>query len=185
MSHPTDNLTPVSAHDVRSVRFPLVRRGGYDPRQIDPFLETVVGRLEGGEATDPPLDAAAVHNARFATVRRGGYAPAEVDAFLDRVIDALDPSHAPHGGAWPTDDATSSLQKSVSSTEVNAAWGTNHGAEIVDDAPAGVNLVDLPHLESETIGVGATQNAGLVDPRIGAAPPPAGSGSKRRSWRQL
>lgn len=80
----------ITAADVRSMRFPLIRRGGYDPRQVDPFLELVARSLEGAD-DGPKVDAQYVHSVRFATVRRGGYAPTAVDAFLDQVIDTIDP----------------------------------------------------------------------------------------------
>ena len=80
----------ITAADVRGIRFPLIRRGGYDPRQVDPFLELVARSLEGG-GDGPKVDAQYVHSVRFATVRRGGYAPTAVDAFLDQVIDTIDP----------------------------------------------------------------------------------------------
>lgn len=81
----------VTAADVRSVRFPLVRRGGYDPKQVDPFLEVIAQTLEGGPLADPSIDAAYIHGISFGTVRRSGYEQAKVDAFLDLVIDTVDP----------------------------------------------------------------------------------------------
>lgn len=179
MSRPTDTTTAVSAEDVRTARFPLIRRGGYDPRQVDPFLEAVAQRLEGGMHADPAIDASAVHNARFATVRRGGYSPAEVDAFLDRVIDTLDPTQAHHVADWPAEDAPSGPRKAVTQSEANALWdaGVEDEIEILDDAPPpDVDLVDLPHLETERVNVGAGQTDSLLDgdavPDAAAPPPP-------------
>lgn len=93
----------VTAADVRAVRFPLVRRGGYDPKQVDPFLEVVAQTLEGGPLADPTMNAEYIHGVRFGTVRRSGYEPTKVDAFLDRVIDTLEPldGKAPAASGFP------------------------------------------------------------------------------------
>jgi len=93
----------VTAADVRAVRFPLVRRGGYDPKQVDPFLEVVAQTLEGGPLADPTMTAEYIHGVRFGTVRRSGYEPTKVDAFLDRVIDTLEPldGKAPAASGFP------------------------------------------------------------------------------------
>ncbi len=88
-NRPLSTTGPVTADDVRAATFQLIRRGGYDPAQVDPFLELIAQTLEGGPDADPRLDAAAVHGVRFTTVRRGGYLPAQVDALLDRVIDTF------------------------------------------------------------------------------------------------
>ena len=80
----------VTAADVRNVKFQLIRRGGYDPGQVDPFLEVVAQTLEGGPYADWRINGEYIHGVRFTTVRRGGYMPAQVDAFLDRVIDTFD-----------------------------------------------------------------------------------------------
>ncbi len=89
MNHrPLDTSGPVTPDEVRAVKFQLIRRGGYDPGQVDPFLDLIAQAL-----AQPPnerrLDAATIHGVRFTTVRRGGYLPEQVDAFLDRVIDTL------------------------------------------------------------------------------------------------
>lgn len=84
----------VTAADVRNVKFQLIRRGGYDPGQVDPFLEVVAQTLEGGPYADWRINGEYIHGVRFTTVRRGGYMPAQVDAFLDRVIDTFDAAAA-------------------------------------------------------------------------------------------
>ncbi len=75
---------------MRTATFRLIRRGGYDPQQVDPFLEIIAQTLEGGPHADERIDGNYVHGVRFTTVRRGGYLPSQVDAFLDRVIDTFD-----------------------------------------------------------------------------------------------
>jgi DivIVA domain-containing protein len=90
MSAQTSSTGPVTAVDVRNAKFQLIRRGGYDPAQVDPFLEVIAQTIDGGPQADPRITSDYIHGVRFTTVRRGGYLPAQVDAFLDRVIDTFD-----------------------------------------------------------------------------------------------
>lgn len=103
MDRTTQSSGPVAGVEVRTIRFPLVRKGGYDPREVDPFLKTVAQAIDAGEQADPTVNAQYIHDVRFSTVRRGGYTPAAVDAFLDRVIDTLDPPRSkPQDSAQPS-----------------------------------------------------------------------------------
>lgn len=90
MSAQSPDLDLVTPADVRNAKFQLIRRGGYDPAQVDPFLEVIAQTLGGGAMADPRINSEYIHGVRFTTVRRGGYLPAQVDAFLDRVIDTFD-----------------------------------------------------------------------------------------------
>lgn len=122
----TKTQSPVTAAEVHEVRFPLVRRGGYDPKQVDPFLEIIATRLSTNAEIDQSVDAKYVHDTRFVTVRRGGYAPASVDAFLDRVIDTLDPPAAQQPDsalpAPPEEPDQTTAPLSVSPGDTNAVW---------------------------------------------------------------
>jgi DivIVA domain-containing protein len=57
-------------------------RPGYDPEQVDAFLEAISDTFLG--VREPPLTASEVQDKRFTTTRhRPGYDQGEVDAFLD------------------------------------------------------------------------------------------------------
>lgn len=81
--------------DIIRQRFQTTRfTRGYEPSEVDSFLERAVEALrshEGGLATaQQAFDASAVEEARFSeTMMRQGYDQSEVDAFLDRLAEAL------------------------------------------------------------------------------------------------
>ena len=74
---------------IQSVRFSGSRfRTGYDPRDVDAFLDRVVAGLRGAAA---PLTARDIRESAFRTVRFGrGYDEAEVDRFLVQLAGALE-----------------------------------------------------------------------------------------------
>jgi len=69
---------------VRTQRFSVTRlRPGYDPEQVDAFLEAIGDTFLG--VREPPLTASEVRDKRFTTTRlRPGYGEEEVDAFLEQ-----------------------------------------------------------------------------------------------------
>ncbi len=67
---------------IQNARFGTTRRGGYDERQVDEFLDLLAGIL-GGER---PLDPLMVRSASFEITRlRPGYTKADVDVLLDEI----------------------------------------------------------------------------------------------------
>ena len=48
MSAQPPETGPVTAADVQNIKFQLIRRGGYDPAQVDPFLEVLAETIAGG-----------------------------------------------------------------------------------------------------------------------------------------
>lgn len=68
--------------------FPLTRglEKGYQPKQVDEFLERARAAYEGGET--PPLTAQDVRSLSFKLQRRG-YSARHVDAALDRLEDVF------------------------------------------------------------------------------------------------
>ncbi|MGI9623173.1 MAG: DivIVA domain-containing protein [Acidimicrobiales bacterium] len=130
---------PVTASEVRSVKFQLIRRGGYDPGQVDPFLEVVAQTLEGEPGADRRVDVSYVHNVRFTTVRRGGYLPTQVDDFLDRVIDTLNGNAASFAPVAPEHPEESSFE---SSEESDVSSPPPPPPAIVDAPPP--TMVDTP-----------------------------------------
>lgn len=150
MSHGKQSAGPVTAADVRAVRFPLVRRGGYDPKQVDPFLEVVAQTLEGGPLADPTMNADYIQSVRFGTVRRSGYEATKVDAFLDRVIDTLEPLDG---------------QRPLPVPAVASAVGGPADEPGSDAAAAGADVAPVP----------ATETGASTDAATPATPEPAGA----------
>lgn len=69
--------------DVVRAEFGSGGRRGYDPREVDDFLEEVVHRMRGGT-----LDAGFLDSARFGTPRglgQSGYSPKDVDDLLSQL----------------------------------------------------------------------------------------------------
>ncbi|QNN63798.1 DivIVA domain-containing protein [Leucobacter denitrificans] len=68
--------------------FPMTkgREKGYQPKQVDEFLDRARSAYEDNEA--PPLTAADVRNLAF-KLQRHGYVPRYVDAALDRLEDVF------------------------------------------------------------------------------------------------
>ncbi len=159
---------PITAADVRSIRFPLIRRGGYDPRQVDPFLELVARSLEEAAADGAPkVDAQYVHSVRFATVRRGGYAPTAVDAFLDRVIDTLDPvDEPPTMKATPPRPEQTPQPERVQADFVAAATSAGGAVALAERPPPPAPGQAPPPPSPEVVG---TNGAALV-PTVASAP---------------
>ncbi len=152
----------VTSSEVQEIRFPLVRRGGYDPKQVDPFLAVIASRLDAGANGDPNINAQFVHETRFNTVRRGGYSAAAVDSFLDRVIDTLDP---PAANAEPADDEAP--PRSVSAGEAATVWSPSTSppspappAPAPAPAPAPTNALDEGRANLERLRV--LYDAGLL-----------------------
>ncbi|TDD69943.1 DivIVA domain-containing protein [Actinomadura darangshiensis] len=89
---------PISADEVRQVRFTIVLRG-YEHRAVDELLRECIRELQAtapiGERPGRPRAQPAwlinwIQNARFSGARlRSGYDVRDVDAFLDRVIAGL------------------------------------------------------------------------------------------------
>lgn len=109
MSAQSPETGPVTAADVQNIKFQLIRRGGYDPAQVDPFLEVLAQTISGGPGADDRITSGYIQGVRFTTVRRGGYLPEQVDRFLDRVIETFNnlpssrqPVGAPQPDAAPT-----------------------------------------------------------------------------------
>jgi DivIVA domain-containing protein len=73
----------ILAEWARTQCFSVTRlRPGYDPGQVDAFLEAVSDTFLG--VREPPLTASEVRDKQFTTTRlRPGYDEEEVDAFLD------------------------------------------------------------------------------------------------------
>ena len=88
--------------DIASVRFrTTVFEPGYEPREVDTFLERAESALrhyEGGLANAAaPLDADTVTHIRFTSTRyREGYHPQDVDGFLDRLAEAFERHERDH-----------------------------------------------------------------------------------------
>jgi DivIVA domain-containing protein len=122
MSAQPPETGPVTAADVQNIKFQLIRRGGYDPAQVDPFLEVLAETIAGGPNADKRITAGYIHGVRFTTVRRGGYLPTQVDAFLDRVIETFDrlPSPGPLSGS-PQPDAAPTVQNSFAAGDTQPA----------------------------------------------------------------
>ncbi|MBB2922370.1 DivIVA domain-containing protein [Cellulomonas cellasea] len=84
----------LSAGDVREVRFTRTSfREGYDPDEVDAFLErvaTTLGAFASGRPLEAPLTREHVEAVRFRPTKfREGYDQDEVDDFLDLVAAAL------------------------------------------------------------------------------------------------
>ena len=81
----------LSAEDVLNARFAQTQfREGYDEREVDEFLDSVVIALRhyanGGDTASAPLSAARITGATFTvTSFRRGYARSDIDALLDDV----------------------------------------------------------------------------------------------------
>jgi DivIVA domain-containing protein len=73
----------VTPDDVRRVKFPTVRRGGYETREVDVFLAEAIEALDADDGRMRPED---VRDARFTLVKRGGYDTQDVDVFLDDLM---------------------------------------------------------------------------------------------------
>lgn len=85
----------VTAHDVRTAQFTLVKRGGYDTQEVDAFLDQVAETLDVVAETNyraparPPLDA----------VETPGPAPAPAPTPVVAPVQALPQLHDPDGAA--------------------------------------------------------------------------------------
>ncbi|WUH96886.1 DivIVA domain-containing protein [Spirillospora sp. NBC_00431] len=98
VSHALNGGPPMSADDVRKVRFDVVMRG-YEPRAVDRLVRECIMELQAkGPIADRPGRPRAqpawlinwIQNARFAGAGlRSGYDVRDVDAFLERVIAGL------------------------------------------------------------------------------------------------
>jgi len=79
----------LTGDDVRQVVFakPPLGKRGYDPHQVDAFMQRVAAALDGSD----PLTADEVHNVIFGKPGIGdrGYSEEEVDALLDIVASTL------------------------------------------------------------------------------------------------
>ncbi len=86
---PAGTGVTLTAADVQNVAFgsPHAGEKGYEPDEVDAFLDLVEATLSGNAA----LAAAEVREVRFTELPAGedGYAPREVDAFLDLVEEQL------------------------------------------------------------------------------------------------
>src|SRR5690606_34996589 len=73
-------------HDQEHTAFPLAthRELGYQPDQVDTFLERARASYEGGAAAGSRMTAAEVRSAAF-SVKKHGYSARYVDAALDRL----------------------------------------------------------------------------------------------------
>jgi len=88
---------PVTARDAVHAPFRLVRfRAGYDPTQVDDFMDKVAVALR--EATSggvPALSVNDIFDAQFQRTRFAlGYDRNDVDDFLDRTADTLQAADA-------------------------------------------------------------------------------------------
>jgi DivIVA domain-containing protein len=89
---------PMSADEVRGIRFDVVLRG-YDPRSVDELVGECIRELQarapirerpGRSRAQPAWLINWIQNARFSGAGvRSGYDVRDVDAFLDRVIAGL------------------------------------------------------------------------------------------------
>ncbi len=61
---------------------------GYDPEQVDEFLQTARRAYDGDDAVSSTLTAADIRHTAFAMVK-GGYSTSHVDAALERLEDAF------------------------------------------------------------------------------------------------
>lgn len=86
-SHPE----PVTADDVLTVQFTLIKKGGYDQQEVDAFLDRIAATIEADPsvAVDGSVTADDIRGVAFEHKRRGGYDPAQVDTLLDRVLAAF------------------------------------------------------------------------------------------------
>lgn len=82
---------PVTADDVLTMQFTLIKKGGYDSQEVDAFLDRVAATMDRHQAQLPEsaMTADDVRSVEFTLVKRGGYATREVDDFLDRVVAVL------------------------------------------------------------------------------------------------
>jgi DivIVA domain-containing protein len=83
LPEPGDGTFAEWAEWARTQRFPVTRwRPGYDPEQVDAFLEAICDTFLG--IRKPPLTAIEVRDKQFTTTRlRPGYDEEDVDAFLN------------------------------------------------------------------------------------------------------
>ncbi|MFC3298742.1 DivIVA domain-containing protein [Arthrobacter agilis] len=77
---------------------------GYDPRQVDRFLDTAGGHDDAGHPGSVPITSNEVRAVAFNPVK-GGYEPPAVDAALDRLEDALAQRERDHLIAAEGEDA--------------------------------------------------------------------------------
>ena len=97
MTAPGTGGIPVTARDALHAPFRLVRfRGGYDPKQVDDFMDQVeVALREATSGGVPALSVADIFDAQFhKTWFELGYARDDVDDFLDRTADTLQAADA-------------------------------------------------------------------------------------------
>lgn len=91
MSAPESDV--VTAHDALHTPFRLrYYRAGYEPDQVDDFLDEAAAALRDVAAgATPAMTVADVFDITFTPTRfRDGYDQAQVDEFLDRVADTLE-----------------------------------------------------------------------------------------------
>lgn len=102
------SLDPVTAEDVLTMQFTLIKKGGYDSQEVDAFLDRVAATLDQhrGRLPESAMSADDVRTAEFSLVKRGGYDTREVDDFLDRVVavlSAVPAERAPLGNGFVDD----------------------------------------------------------------------------------
>lgn len=119
----------LSAGDVRAVRFTRTSfREGYDPDEVDAFLERAAATLAAfasGRPLEAPLTREHVEAVRFRPTRlREGYDQDEVDDLLDDVADAL------------AEAARAAREHAPGEP------GSPHGRRTVLEAPAAESVID-------------------------------------------
>lgn len=80
------SLGPTMRIDLRN-GFPMVRRNGYDPGDVDDLMDRVYRLAASEEGRAGALELA--HSARFGLARRGGYDSRVVDLHVDAMLVAL------------------------------------------------------------------------------------------------
>lgn len=91
---------------------------GYDCREVDEFLDSLVAHLRLGAAADVVDEL--IRDAAF-TESRGGYRVAEVDDFLDQVVATVRRGVAVEAGPVATDSRGQDLRTHVITTSSSSA----------------------------------------------------------------